>query len=814
MGVSAKMSVDVSGFTRGMDQAAVSIKAVNQMLKQNEAALKLTGDKEAFVSAQTSLLNKKLTEQQKGVDKLTKALSDMDKKGIDPTSKAYVQLQTKLAKAQTDLLGTKLQIQELGTKSGEAATKTDKLSSSVASIGRKMSLDQVISGIDRITSGLEAGAKKALELGKNLWNGIEESAQKADNIATQATILGMDIEDYQRYYKVFETIGDITVSDWRKAKKKVQAAINDPSDEQTSILSLLGIPTHEAGGMGKYGYVEGTAREFEDVLWDIGETLRQKVESGEISSDLADTYANALLGKSFDNLNPLFKLGRTKFDEALQNQNVTSQEAIDKLAALNDELIKAKGDFESLKMEVLSGMAPALTKAAEVLDSLMGRIMDYLKTPEGKKALESLEKSVSGLFEDLDKIDPEQVVEGFVGVFNKITDGIEWVVEHKDDVVNALKYIIEGWGALKLIGGAADLLRLINGLSGLGGGLISKLLGLGGGSAAGSAAGAAGTAAEAAGATVGGTTLRALVSKAVPWLKGGTAGYFFLKTLFDVDGNALFSGTPDREHYGQFYEDDGSLTKAGIEAGLDPNDPEIKRSAAYSKWKHEQTIEALEDLLSYKDYDPGALSFVKQLADRSNAENFGEWIENMQKRYFDWWYNDAPDPDLDAAVETMDDAMFERLQEFMDHFGIADGTIGPVEADQFFADLQKNVEEGLAKTPYKVDVDPEVPDNAAELISTQIGTVKVRVALTANNPLLSLLNAHSHANGIWNVPSDNYLAFLHKGEQVVPAREISNRSYNSNLYVERMIMNNGTDAEGLAGAMSAAQRRAMRSYGS
>lgn len=811
MSVSAKMSVDTSGFVNGMNTAAASIKTLNAQLKQNEAALKLTGNQEAFVTAQSGTLNKKMQEEQKTVERLTKALAELDKKGTDPNTKSYQKLQQQLAKAQTDLMGTQARIQELGTKSGDAAGKTDKLASSVASIGRKMSLDQVIGGIDRITSGLEAGAKKALELGKNLWNGIEESAAKADDIATQATILGMDIEDYQRYYKVFETIGDITVSDWRKAKKKVQAAINNPSEEQTNIFNLLGIQTHE-GYQGKYGYVEGVARNFEDILWEAGGELRRRVNAGELSADLADTYANALFGKSFDNLNPLFKLGRTAFDEALKNQNVTSQEAIDKLAALNDELIKTKGDFESLKLEVLSGMAPALTKAASVLDSLLGRVMDYLKTPEGKKALEGLEKSVSGLFEDLDKIDPEKVVEGFVGVFDKVVGGIEWVVEHKQEVIDALKAILDGWGKLKLVGAAADLLKLVNGLTTLGGGLLGKLLGLGGGSSA--AAGAASTAAEAAGATVGGTTLRALVSKAVPWLKGGTGAYFFLKTLFDVDGNALFSGTPDREHYGQFYEDDGSLTKAGIEAGLDPNDPEIKRSAAYSKWKHEQTIEALEDLLGYKDYDPGALSFVKQLADRSNAENFGEWISNMQQRYLDWWYKDAPDPELDAAIENMDDAVFTRFQEALENFGIADGSMGPVEWDQLFADVQKNLEDNLAKTPYKIEVDPQVPENAGEIIAAQIGTVKIQTVLSGVSSFLSAaLAAHSHANGIWNVPSDNYLAFLHAGERVVPAREISNRSYNSNLYVEKMIMNNNQDAEGLAGAMAARQRRTMRGFG-
>ena len=73
----------------------------------------------------------------------------------------------------------------------------------------------------------------------------------------------------------------------------------------------------------------------------------------------------------------------------------------------------------------------------------------------------------------------------------------------------------------------------------------------------------------------------------------------------------------------------------------------------------------------------------------------------------------------------------------------------------------------------------------------------------------------SHANGLWSVPFDGYRAILHKGERVVPAREVAaSRNFSSNLYVESMYMNNGQDADGLAAAMAAAQRRTMSGYGS
>ena len=136
---------------------------------------------------------------------------------------------------------------------------------------------------------------------------------------------------------------------------------------------------------------------------------------------------------------------------------------------------------------------------------------------------------------------------------------------------------------------------------------------------------------------------------------------------------------------------------------------------------------------------------------------------------------------------------------------------------------------GTGDTP-EITVAPVVEEGAASDITEQVGTVDINgiVHITgvdgANLGVSgnwwggdgSAVRPHrvpGHANGLPWVPT-NGLYMLHKGEQVVPAREIASRSYSSNLYVESMYMNNNTDAEGLASAMAAAQRRTMSGYGS
>ena len=714
--VSVKMGVSgISQLKQGMTDAQVSIKTLDAALKANEKQLKATGDAESYLAGQTTLLNQKMNQQRELAKNAEAALEKMRDSGVKETSKQYQDMQRKLIEAQSAILDTQMELDGLGQKAGEASGGTDKLATSLGGLNKKLSLDQVISGIDSITGALERAGKRAVDLGKQIWDNITDSAQWADDTATQAMMLNMDVEDYQRYKKVFDTVGELTVQEWQKAKQKVQKAIHDPSKEQTEILSLLGIDTHEMV-QGKFGEVQGAARQFEDVFWEIGETLRRKVESGEMTQDLADTYANAIFGKGFAELNPMFALGKTGFSEALEEQNVVTEDSVNKLAELNDTLVKPQGDFDTLKSEVLAGLAPALTSAANVLDSLLGKLLDYLQTDEGKQALADMGKAVEGLFSDLSEIDPQEVVNGFAEVFNGIVTGIQWLDEHKDGVIKAMEAIVIGWAGLKVTGGVLDIVKIISGLQGLS---------LGAASSAGAAAGSAW-----------GGAFAAAVMKAAPWLVG-------LYTLLNPSAGSDALGDNTIADQG------GNITQEGAQAIMD------FWEANPARWQK------------------------RLMAVGGRYGDLGSLTSNKQ----------AMDIMLNATIS--DEEVFRQL------------------------------EEALGLKPVEVEAVPVAPEGAAEELAAQIGPVTVPVQLVPDaggggaGTGYGGLRYTMHANGLWAVPFDGYMAVLHKGERVVPAREAGgSRNFSSNLYVESMYMNSGTDAEGLAAAIAAANRRTMRGFGS
>lgn len=707
--ISTKMGVTgLSQYKSAMSQAKTSVKTLDAELKRVEAQYKATGDKEQYMAEKTKLLETRMQTQRKIAKEAENALKQMRSNGVDPLNNQYQRMQQQLSAAQTAMLETSAELSKLTQEEQKASAGADQLTASVGGISKKVSLDAVIGGIDKFTGVLEKAAKKAYDLGRAIASSIGESASWADDTATAATVLGMDVEEYQRYQGVFSTAADITVADWKKAKIKVQNAINDPTQDQTDILAALGINTHEIL-QGKYGTVQGAAKDFESVFWEIGETLRAKVASGEMTQDLADVYANALFGKGFSNLNPIFKMGQEEFEKALSEQNVVSEESINKLAELNDQLVKTRDDFEKLKSEVTAGLAPALQKAAEVLDSLLGKLMDYLQTENGQKMLEDLGVAVEGLFEDLGKIDPEAVVAGFVDVFDKVVGSFQWLVKNKSTVEGLLGGIVTAWGVAKLTGGALQVLQLINGINGLRGGAAA-----------------------------------AVVSDAVSGaLTAGGGGFAatFAKAL---------TSTP--------------LTVALAAVTLTPIIDAIVKGKTPEQAAADTAIEEV------KAATPGVNAFTVGSGEQAKKTTrvFGEAL-----------------------------------------WGALTGQ----------------------KVTYEAE--PVVEDDAAESIREQVGQVSIPVTLvpTVSQPggfpggagaaggvfmydKNVLPTGHVHANGLPFVPFDGYIASLHRGERIVPARENVNRNFSSNLYIESMYMNNGVDAQALAQSIAAANRRSMAGYGS
>lgn len=787
MGVSAKLDADVGSFISNINNAKTQVKTLDAEIKKIDATFKATGNAEEQLANKTQALNNKLQQQKTIVSQYEKAMDQMAKSGVDPASESYQKMAQQMLTAQAAMMQTQAELNSLDGSQQKAATSADKLGKSVGEIGKKLSLDQVITGINKITGAMEAAAQKAIQFGEQLFNSIMESAQWADDTESMALMYGIDLDTMQRMQKLVTNGLDTTVDAIIKSQQKLNLNVGKGSKEALDTLRDLGLIV--SSGKGQEVLVTDDSV---DLFWEAGRAIMNMGKGFD-----QEAAAMALFGKSWHELIPLFTEFETRadYEKALSEVNVVSEESVENLATLADRIGELEGNFSSLKNEVFGALAPALTEAAEALSGLLSSVLEYLKTPEGKKALEDMGTAVSGLFSSLGEIDPEKVVEGFSTVFNKIVEGIQWIVDNKETAIAALKTIVTAWGALEIGGSILTILKLIDGINSLGGG--SGTGGTGGGAPT---AGTGGNGGGDHNFLYGlGAKAKALAGKAGTWLTGA------MPTILDIAGGL---GTQV-----------GVIGAAILPAVLAQKENE-------EKWISEQNDRIqLADTIAEAVGESAETAFIRAAAEATGPkkDENGNYKRNLLGSL-----------DMGMTDSTYDLLMGLKYRQNEQKAALATAIhqYAPVtegyytwdllnrfwtkqDLDPYMVDaLLNSVTEAFAQSEQnrvKIPAEMEIPEGEAAAISEQVGTVTIpaRLSLAAGDG-----DIPGKANGMWAVPYDGYLALLHKNERIMPAREYSSRTYSSNLYVENMNMSGGADAAGLASAIAAAQRRTMSGYGS
>ena len=740
--VSVKMGVSgISQFKQGMSEAQASVRTLDAALKANEKQFAKSGDAEAHYAAQTTLLNQKLQQQKQIVENAEKALKQMEANGVKQSSTAYQNMQRALIEANSAMMDTQDQLDSLGSKATETTQKTDDLATSLGGLNKKISLDQVISAIGSITSGMERAAKKAVDFGQQLWDSIMDSARRADDTATMAEMYGIDLDRFQRMQKLVEGGLDTSVEAILGAQDKLKKGIGSGNKQVMEYMEELGLLADAGKEKGSMMLVSDDEVE---MFWQAGKAIMAMGDAYD-----KEAAAQAMFGKSWKELVPLFNTydSLEEYNKALAEQTVNSEDTIRDLTALNDAVGKLESSWTTLKDEVLGALAPALTKGADSISKLLDSLTTYLQTEQGQQMLENLGNAVEGLFQGLSEINPEDVAKSFSDIFTGIVSGMEWISQNKDTVIAALEGIGIAFAGLKLAELAGNVWKFVDG--------AKTLMGLGGnGNTPPGGTGDGGT---------------STITKALPYIGELGAGVV-------MAGGAMLAPAIITKIISDLIPEEDKLFSEKRVMGADTTSDEIENLIKWVKLRN-QMVDLNDQLMT----------------DMDNAE-LGDRLEQMTEESGKL-YNLVKDTDL-----------FKRYKDFVEANG---GTLfGFNKLDP------KVLEEMLNENPPEVKVEPTVDDGAAESISEQIGTVSVPVRLEyAGGAGVNM--PESHANGIWSVPFDGYSAILHKGERVIPAREVAaSRNFSSNLYVESMYMNNGQDADGLAAAMAAAQRRTMSGYGS
>lgn len=242
--------------------------------------------------------------------------------------------------------------------------------------------------------GIVAGAVAAVVSGvKKLQDITLESAAKADEILTESMTTGLSTRTLQEL-RYAEQFVDVSTGTFTGALTKLTRNIYDAAngnDKMAESFRSLGVSIRDGNG---------ELRSAESVFYDVIDALGQKTNVTE-----RDAQAMELLGKSAQELNPLFLIGSAglqKFmDTAEEAGYVLDESQLQKLGEVDDAYQKLQLQIEATKDELALQFAPGSAQAMETFAKVVTEGGKALTNSGIIKGLGEILASLSGMLEPL-----------------------------------------------------------------------------------------------------------------------------------------------------------------------------------------------------------------------------------------------------------------------------------------------------------------------------------------------------------------------------------------------------------------------------
>lgn len=504
--IGAKLKVEgESSFSKAMRDAAKNTRSLNSELKLAEAEFKASGDAQKLYTDKAKLLKQQLSEQEKAVQAATSMLQALATAGYDANSTKVMEWRAKLANAKAgvleinqaiaendaalqksadgyDDLGESMQettadAQTAKVELGKTETGAVSLKEALSKIGINLGWEGLNRSLNEINQKIDASIKRAVQLGKALWDAGVDATVWADDLITLSKTTGVDPKTLQQWQYAARFV-DVSVDTITSSQNKLLMQMKSTSKEAALSFNELGVTTRNA---------DGELRPLTDVFWDSIEAL------GRIDNETQrDAMAMNLFGKSARELNPLLEAGREEWEKYADAAPVISQEKVDSLGNANDAIEDMNAQLEALKLDVLAEMAPTIEQVASAVSSAASSVREFMATEEGQQALTRLQTAVSGLIESFTEQDFGKILSDASDDIVGLIDGLSGIIENKDGVVGALEAIGAGIVALKVAEAVTQVGKLIAQLKLLKGMSVIESAGKTAGGAAASSAGKAG----------------------------------------------------------------------------------------------------------------------------------------------------------------------------------------------------------------------------------------------------------------------------------------------------------------------------------
>ena len=449
-----------SEYKKALADITGNLKVLNSEMKVVTSQYDRNDKSTENLSQQNEVLNKKIAEQKEKVDILSKALADAEQE-TGKNSSTSQKWQTELNNAQAELNKLVKNVNDNEKAMEQSADATEENAESVEDFGKEaedsgkkaLSLGDIIKAnliSDAIKAGLSALVDGVKAVGSAMAESLSAGAEYADNILTLSTQTGVSTENLQKFNAVAELVDVSTETMTKSMAKNIKSMTTASSGTgaMAEAYAKLGVKVTDA---------DGKLRDSETVYWETIDALKNVTDETE-----RDSLAMVLLGKSAQELNPLIAQGsegiKALGDEAVKMGAVLSEDALNSLGAVDDEMQRFSSITSATSNLFASAFAPAISTLMGGVNDLGGSFNYLLSSIIGgdsggvENAMNMINEGIQSLFANLETILPQLLDL----VQNLLTSAVDLILNNGLWFVNAGEQILQS-----LISGISDNIGML-----------------------------------------------------------------------------------------------------------------------------------------------------------------------------------------------------------------------------------------------------------------------------------------------------------------------------------------------------------------
>lgn len=381
-GISAKLNFDgAEKFKKDLKDMTARSKALSAQMNEMSTKFDKEGKSMEDNTEARKLANEQITAQKQKIALLEDGL----KKLIDADqgeSEAAYQVREQLAKANTELIN-------MQHSSGKAAAAGKDGTASMLKMAAAAGAIAV--AVKGAVSAIKSIAGAAANAAKTVWNLGVESGQWADELITNSTQMGVDVE---------------TLQEWGYAARFIDTEVSTMTDGMKKLTQA---------------YAKGTSARKKSVKIAKGVTVSLKKENGEIKSqsefylDVIDSLhgmtniarrnaaAQKLFGESYTDMIPLIESGtsaiRQYSAEAHEMGVIIGADNVSALGAFDDQMQKLDAQFGAIKTSIAVAFLPILETVAERMSGFMGEVSKAISDGLQEEDIDTIVDAFFGMFE-------------------------------------------------------------------------------------------------------------------------------------------------------------------------------------------------------------------------------------------------------------------------------------------------------------------------------------------------------------------------------------------------------------------------------